>query len=73
MMHGQQNVKFSTFLTDFPELVKISNLEKILPVIAELLYADRRIDRDMKKLRAVFRNFANAPKNRQRSGGKKIT
>jgi hypothetical protein len=38
---------------------------KICPVRAELLQADRQTDvqRDMTKLIAAFRNFANTPKN----------
>jgi hypothetical protein len=35
---------------------------KIHLVGAELFHADRRTDRDMKKLTAVLRNFAKAPK-----------
>jgi hypothetical protein len=57
-------------LTDFPDAVKYQISRKILPVIAELLRVDRRIDRAMTKLRAVFHSFANAPKNRPRSGKK---
>jgi hypothetical protein len=36
---------------------------KIRLVGAELFHADRRTDRDMTKLIAAFRNFANAPKS----------
>ena len=41
---------------------------KILPVEAELFYADGRTDRrtDMKKLIIAFRNFGNAPKELRR-------
>jgi hypothetical protein len=40
---------------------------KIRPVGADLFHADGRTDRqtDMTKLRVAFRNFANAPKNKQ--------
>jgi len=36
---------------------------KIRLVGAELFHVDRRTDRDMTKLIAAFRNFANAPKS----------
>jgi len=43
---------------------------KILPVRAELLHAGGRTDRrsDMMKLVIAFRDFANAPKNKDLSG-----
>ena len=48
----------------------ISNFMKILPVRAELLHAGGRTDRrsDMMKLVIAFRDFANAPKNKDLSG-----
>ena len=38
---------------------------KTLPLAAEMLHADKRTGRqtDITKLKASFRNFANAPKN----------
>jgi len=46
------------FLADFGERLNYQNFIKIHPVGAELFHADRRTDRDMKKLTAALRNFA---------------
>jgi len=43
------------------EKYSISNFMQILPFEAELFHNERRTD--IKKLTAVFINFANAPKN----------
>jgi hypothetical protein len=51
------------FLDRFSKNTHISNLMKIRPARAELLYADRQAH--MTKLIVAFRNFANAPKKLQ--------
>jgi len=43
-------------------LEKLSNFIKTRPLGAQLFHADRRTDRDTKKLTVVLRNFAKAPK-----------
>ena len=58
-------------MTDFRKILKHQSLWKPRPVGAELV-VDRRIDgwidghRDMMKLIVAFRNFAKAPKNRNK-------
>ena len=44
----------------------MSNLMKIRPMRGELFHADGRTD-GLTKLIATFRNFANSPKNDERS------
>jgi hypothetical protein len=59
-------VKCLLFLSDFkfiyitPKHIQISNFMKILPLVAKLFHADRRMDG---QLIVALHNFANAPKN----------
>jgi len=55
--------------------IQISNFIKLHPVRAELFLVDGQIDRqtDMRKLEVVFRNFADAPKNRSRVVAAQVT
>ena len=53
--------------TDFHTSSPLSNFKEIRPVVAVLIYADKRTDRrlDMTKLTADSRDDANASKNIQ--------
>ena len=53
------------FSTDFRKRAKIPSFIKICPVAATFFHADGQTDWEtgMTKLIAVFRTFANAPKN----------
>jgi len=65
--------KYPLFSSDFDEIwifstyfrknTQILNFMTIRPVGTETLHAGGRTDRDMTKLKDVFRNFANAPKS----------
>jgi len=49
-------------MDSYEEKIQISYFLIICSVGTELLLADRQMARDMTKLIAAFRNFANAPK-----------
>jgi hypothetical protein len=53
------------FSNRFSKNIQIPNFMKILPLGAELFYADERLDRrrDMTQLIVVLRDFAKEPKN----------
>jgi hypothetical protein len=61
-----QKKKTWIFSTDFRKTSQISNFIKNQLVVAEIFHSDRQTDRptDKKTLIVVFRNFANALKNR---------
>jgi hypothetical protein len=59
-------MELENFSTDFRKILKYQNSMKIRAVGTELFHSDRQTDgvTDMTKLTVAFRNFANAPKER---------